>query len=389
MAADTRGSRWASIRQRLGRPRRRPRPEPRCSNRPETWTRHVLVEADSIEHQLDVALTDGADTPRRVPAAAAVRAHLSCARAAAITRSGRFRRQFDWWRGTSIEQAYRSLHAARIFLIDVLPAAEMEALIPTAMARTGSALHPTDPRRIQFEKLPMLRGSAEKRAELKIATELAYEASDSAHTRIRGFRNTLLSAAAVIAVFLVVFVGMVAWMPSTVPFCFDPNRTTAAVEDVPGPRVCPSGGMPKGPVRAPHPTDVVIIAGLGLLGGALASAVSIRKIDGSTTPYDVPIALAVLKVPSGGLTAVSGMLLVGGAFVPGLSELDSQPQILAYAIVFGYAQQLATRFIDDRAKTLLDSVPSKEAGPIPPTRSAPQPTDASPIDDSDDDGPVT
>ena len=109
----------------------------------------------------------------------------------------------------------------------------------------------------------------------------------------------------------------------------------------------------------PSGADVWIIAGLGLLGGGLASAVSVRKIASSAAPYDVPLALALLKVPTGALTALAGILLLGGGFVPGLSELDTQRQILAYALVFGYAQQLATRFLDERATTLLAEVPSK------------------------------
>ena len=54
------------------------------------------------------------------------------------------------------------------------------------------------------------------------------------------------------------------------------------------------------------------------------------------------------------------MLLLRGGFVPGLSQLDSQDQILAYALVFGYAQQLATTYIDRRAQSLLESMPSKD-----------------------------
>jgi hypothetical protein len=47
--------------------------------------------------------------------------------------------------------------------------------------------------------------------------------------------------------------------------------------------------------------------------------------------------------------------------VPGLSALDSQPQVLAYALVLGYAQQAAaTRFLDDRGQTILNRVASKD-----------------------------
>jgi hypothetical protein len=43
-------------------------------------------------------------------------------------------------------------------------------------------------------------------------------------------------------------------------------------------------------------------------------------------------------------------------FVPGLSALDTSAQILAWALVFGYAQQLFTRFVDRQGQTVLDSV---------------------------------
>jgi hypothetical protein len=79
-------------------------------------------------------------------------------------------------------------------------------------------------------------------------------------------------------------------------------------------------------------------------------------------------------VPSGSLTAVAGILLLGGGFVPGLSELDTQRQILAYSLLFGYAQQLGTRLIDDRAQAILNSLPSKDPEakqPQPAPRTAP------------------
>ena len=76
----------------------------------------------------------------------------------------------------------------------------------------------------------------------------------------------------------------------------------------------------------------------------------------------MPVALSLLKLPSGALTAIVGILLVRGEFIPGLSQLDNQPQILAYAFVFGVAQQIATRYVDERAQQLLTTVPSKAAG---------------------------
>jgi hypothetical protein len=114
--------------------------------------------------------------------------------------------------------------------------------------------------------------------------------------------------------------------------------------------------------RLPAPGDVTLTALFGLLGGALSGAFAIRKLQGTSTPYSVPVALSLLKLPSGALSAVVGILLVRGEFIPGLSQLDNQPQILAYAFVFGLAQQVATRYVDERAQQLLGTVPSKAAG---------------------------
>jgi hypothetical protein len=77
--------------------------------------------------------------------------------------------------------------------------------------------------------------------------------------------------------------------------------------------------------------------------------------------------LAFLKVPLGALTAILGLIAIQGNFVPGLSVLDSQGQILAYALVFGFAQQALSRSLDKRAQTILEGLPGGTANePAPP-----------------------
>jgi hypothetical protein len=66
--------------------------------------------------------------------------------------------------------------------------------------------------------------------------------------------------------------------------------------------------------------------------------------------------VTVLKLPTGAITALLGLLLVRGQFVPGLTALDTSAQILAWALIFGYAQQLFTRLVDQQGQTVLDSV---------------------------------
>lgn len=44
-----------------------------------------------------------------------------------------------------------------------------------------------------------------------------------------------------------------------------------------------------------------------------------------------------------------------------MSALDTSGQIIAWAIVLGYAQQLFTHFVDQQAQTVLNSVRGKQA----------------------------
>jgi hypothetical protein len=107
--------------------------------------------------------------------------------------------------------------------------------------------------------------------------------------------------------------------------------------------------------------DILLIELIGLVAAAVASAFALRGIRGTSTPYSLPVALAGLKLATGALTAFLGLMLMRGRFVPGLSALDSSAQILSWAIVFGYAQQLFTRFVDQQAQHVLENVGGRGA----------------------------
>lgn len=345
---------------------------------PEHWAVQADLEADRVQHRLNVA-TARELTPAETEAHAAVEHHVTEARTACRSR-GRFgnRGLLNQWRGTSVERAYLHLHTAKIFLVEVLPEAEFTALIPEVSTRLGQALDRNDPRRVEGERALQTTTGLARRAAVKQAMEIAYDASDEEYTRLRDFRNIIVLAAAAITLLTGLLIFFVARTPDAIPMCFDPavtgvpdaGSTAAAV----APNVCPRGAP-----RAPSGADILIIAGLGALGGALGALLAIRRLRGTSTPYSVSTALAVLKVPSGALSAIIGMVLLAGGFVPGLTNLDSQRQILAYALLFGIAQHLVTRVADNRAQQLMDNIPSKDpeakpAGPpvvMPPMQNAP------------------
>lgn len=314
----------------------------------ETTVTALCTRADLIQSR---PLPPGLTEAERAAILTGVRSLLDGALHAARGEEPEYRTLRSWWRGTSIEAAFRKSHQAEAELARLYDPYEVAAEEWPALARVDQALNRDDPVRAQARALIDLDVGPHKRALLSKLIEVGHEAVDGSHARLRNFRNILLTAAWCIAVLVLAFSVVVFFKPEAVPFCFRPGSTNGSVGNE---VACPSGGQAAGPM------DVVVVALLGLLGGALSAAVSIRNLKGTATPYDVPIALALLKVPAGALTALGALIAIRGEFVPGLSALDSQEQILAYALVFGYAQQLLTGLIDRQAQDLLNAVPSKD-----------------------------
>ena len=331
----------------------------------ETSATALKIKLDAVRHRLPPA---GIEETQRDAICAGVESLIDSTWNATRGTEPRYRWPISWWRGTNIEAAFRKSHQAEAELIKLYTDAEVEAEVAAAVARTDLALNRDDPLRAAARRLLVPRlaqvdpGTAlERRLLLSKTVQVGHEAVDGAHTRLRNLRNVILSTTTCIALLVLIFAFFVARYPTSVPLCFGPQSPGNVV-------ACPTGD---GPGQVPQSRDVIVVAILGLLGGALAAAVSIRTLRGTSTPYDIPIALAWLKVPVGALTAIGALIAIRGAFVPGLSALDSQEQVLAYALVFGYAQQLLTRLIDRQARDVMSSVPSKDPQQDRPAPSAP------------------
>ncbi|HET8616818.1 MAG TPA: hypothetical protein VFL94_14955 [Actinomycetales bacterium] len=339
--------------------------EPRRVARRRIWVQHVAVDADKLELRVRAARARGGLTPAQQVVADGVDRCVQKARAAAFREDPVPGRLANWWRGTLVEAAYRNMHTARAQLIDLMDADELRAEIPMVVARANAVLHRDDPRRLTVEELQgeTVEG---RRALMRRLVGDSYEKLDLEHAQLRSFRNILLFAAVFTAIITAGTIYFVSRNPSLMPLCFDrevptdvePLATTVAGKN------CPTGS---GADVGPAGSDILVVAALGALGGALAATLSIRNLKGTSTPYDVPVALAFLKVPLGALTAILALVAIQGDFVPGLSILDSQGQILAYALVFGFAQQALSRLLDQRAQSLLEGLPGGEATePAPP-----------------------
>ncbi|HEU4540511.1 MAG TPA: hypothetical protein VFR23_05240 [Jiangellaceae bacterium] len=320
------------------------------------WVQHVNVDADTLQTRVQAARARGLD-PAQERIAEGVLRHVEWAREAANRKDPRPRWFFNWWRGTVTEAAYRQLHAARAQMVDLLEDDELPAELHGAVARAELSLPRDDPRRVSLQQL-VKEPPERMRPFLRRLIDDSYQSLDGKHAQLRSFRNILLLTALIVAFLVGLTIAVVSWQPSWVPLCF-PNEVVtdgATGASIVQGQNCPTSSGDTGPSSG----DVLVVALLGALGGALTAAISIRNLKGTSTPYDVPVALAMLKIPLGAFTAILALVAIQGDFVPGLSVLDSQEQILAYALIFGFSQQLLTRLLDQRAQTLLEDLPGGE-----------------------------
>jgi hypothetical protein len=325
------------------------------------WAQDVNVAVDVLHTKLQASRTSRDEwTDAHTELADGVCQRLQAARDATLRRQPSPGRLSNWWRGTLIEAAYQNLHAAESLMVHFYSAEQVEAEIPEAVARVEAGLDRDDPRRIAALSLlaesqksaaageaPDARTVRTWVAGLAKTMEIGFSAADTEFLRLRNFRNTVLAGAFMLTFVVAVFTVFVWLNPSDVPFCFvpDPNKGD----------VCASGGA------TPSSHDVVTVTLMGTLGGLLAAIMAIKSMRGSPSPYDVPKALALLKLPLGAVTAIGGLIAIRGDFIPGFSQLDSQAQIVAYAFAFGVAQQLLTRLVDRHASALLERIPGKAA----------------------------
>jgi hypothetical protein len=289
---------------------------------------------------------------------------------------GPFAKLISFLTGASVERVNSQLDAVETDLLRLAPDPYLRGALPNLRAHVRNHLPKDDPRRERVEAIgqeveasPAKPLGALERDQLLFAVREASLEARREIRRVRSFRNVLL----VSALFLMLGVAGITVLgvlsPERVPMCFAPDNemvvcptTTTPVPNATGAQgqtnISPAQqARVDRRIRATaRPWDIPIVEIAGLLAAALASALALRSIQGTSTPYSLPVALAVLKLPSGALTAVIGLLLMRGGFIPGLSALDSSAQIIAWAIVFGYAQQLLTRFLDQQANAVLENV---------------------------------
>lgn len=260
------------------------------------------------------------------------------------------------WSGIHVERAWSNAHLAEVALLRLTPSNALPTALTKVLARSEFLLLRGDERIKRLQERLAAAPSELTENDRELAADAmtgAFAASEAEHVRVRSFRNLLLASTLAVAVIAIVLGICAALSPGSFALC-----GTAAKGK---PLQCPTGGS--------HPSggDLLTVELLGLIAAAVTAAVAIRNLRGTSTPYAVPLASQLLKLPVGALTAVGGLLLARGGAIPALDKLTAE-QVRAYALVFGAAQQVFMQLVDRQAQTVLNSVKSPDRDSAKPRR---------------------
>jgi hypothetical protein len=259
---------------------------------------------------------------------------------------------FDWYSGAAVEQTWLNIHRAAEALVMIQSPATVTSAFVEIDAAFRATIKPDDARFRELEYalseidevLLKKQRPADLRAVLrsKLVSVLhsVNVASDTAHETVRHWRNLLLIGGFALAALS----GVVAVVHAFVPAFLSLTPATT----------------PTTPVQqvgdAIEPWQVELI---GSLGGALAAVLALNRFSGFTDPSGLPITQALLRIPTAAVTGLVGVVLMQTSTLDVL-KAQSGTTVLAYAFLFGYAQEPLLRMIDRQAGKVLDPARAKD-----------------------------
>ncbi|MEU3780091.1 hypothetical protein [Streptomyces sp900129855] len=253
--------------------------------------------------------------------------------------------------GRASDRALANVHEVEVAIVRLVPENELRGKLLPVLVQARLHLDPGDARLQRLEQVASRsrngKVTEDDRELLAHTLHSAYQAEQAERAKVRSFIAIVGVATAVMAL---IAVGFALWALTDAhgvgtSFCFPMNADNPNAV----PTVCPLGDKPSW-------QGVWFVEFCGMLGAAVAGAISLREVRGTAGPYRVASGLLLLRLPVGALTAVIGIILLSGRFFPGLTALDTSTQIIAWAIAFGVLQEPVTRAIDRQGQFLLENV---------------------------------
>lgn len=311
-----------------------PSPEEVGELRDGTWRTRLSKRLDRVEADLNALAHETRIDDDRINRA---RTYLADARAA-IDRRARTLPV----RGDPAEPALVNYRAAVTLILRHARTNDLLDSLPATGALVDAVMPSNDQRRTRIDDV--LRRSTHRDFEFAEGDRTAVvDAIDAAllqeHRRMEAFSRfravvwTVVVLTALLALALAIGAALA---PTLVPLCLLSGDTV----------VCPlnmariSGGSIQSAIdMAATSRDYAVVESLGILAGAVFAGYSLMNLRNVGAPYSLTIALVALKPAVGALTVLLGLMLLRGRFFP--ASVQSSTQLLAWAVVFGFAQQLS------------------------------------------------
>lgn len=316
------------------------------------WRAEVAARIDELEGRLK-AVSGGCRVvvPCQEEVENAVTESLGTARRAVERRPPRWRiwrRTSDWWTGATLTEAWECTHNGELALTQLETEENVKATIPRLLSWIRRVMDGGVRLRKDHEAAlgKQLEGSPFDRVRVRAALMDVIAANGNRYSNLRNFRNNLILVSLAL---LLLVIGLAVW------HIFNPDVLTLCAS---GEKLhCVSGG------EVSKPADVALVATVGAIGGLLAIAFTLTQTTVAPSRYDPKTWLVFLKPVTGSATALIGVILLQADLLIKPVEWSGSV-ILAYAAVFGFSQQLLTRFVDKRADKLIgfEEDKSEQAG---------------------------
>jgi hypothetical protein len=325
-----------------------------------SWVAAVRSTADRLEGEL-LRASSGETSPTDLKI---VREEISRARdeadRPALSGCGQirrlWRRTLAWWTGYDVDRAWTALHTASEALLLIEDPGDVKSQLGDMTAAVVTALKPGDIRAEGYLKTlellaqPGREISGDDRKQLRAIREVCNNSFDAAHGDARVYRNTLIQLASLLAIVLAL-VAIIAWGDKSFRSVFSGPKTT------------------------PGPWYVLELELVASLAGLTSAVLALQNYTGFQFTYGLPFVQAFLKGATGAATGLLGVLLVQSGIISSLKP-QTGGAVFATAIVFGSAQYLFTRIVDQQAKSILGSAGSRNdpaTNPkVPPGASTPK-----------------
>jgi hypothetical protein len=321
-----------------------------------SWVAAVRGAADRLDGELGRAPVGNSPADHRIASAAIGRARALAERRYLPLNGGDtwrarwigrpWRLAGAWWTGSDVDQAWAALHTAGQALLCVEDVGVVRSQLGDIHAAMLTALGPTDSRVKGYvdtlERLAPAGGpiTPADRSQLRAIRAVCDDTADHGHADARTYRNTLIQLGSLLAVVLAV-VAVLGWGDKDFRAVFSGTKT----------------------VQGPwYVLELELIASLAGLTGAV---LSLGNYSGFQFTYGLPFVQALLKGTTGAATGLFGVLLVQSGIISSLKQ-QTGAAIIATAVIFGYAQYLFTRLVDQQAKSLLTSAGSRNDPAITP-----------------------